>query len=205
MNANENIISYKYENSDLNSITVNNNGNNITYSLGGGGTPAVFDSKSITENGTYTASDDSLDGYDEVTVNVEDIKIQPTKEVTITENTTTTVTPDSGYDAIDKINVNVNIEAYKTFVSDYSGFINFTDTRAYSIQGHFNFDFDGRIIFTRIQGTSLVGSPAPVAFTANTEVTVSMWYTYIFNIFIVDNTGSIRYAFYIDMHNIYNG
>jgi hypothetical protein len=32
--------------------------------------PSVLDSKSITANGTYDPSDDDLDGYDEVTVNV---------------------------------------------------------------------------------------------------------------------------------------
>lgn len=32
--------------------------------------PSVLDSKSITANGTYDPSDDNLDGYDEVTVNV---------------------------------------------------------------------------------------------------------------------------------------
>lgn len=206
MNTNENIINYKYENSNLNAITINNNGKNVTYSLGGGsGTSGTFDSKTITANGTYDAANDSLDGYDEVTVNVPDINIQATKNVTITENKTTVITPDSGYDAIDKINVDVDIKAYKTFVSDYSGFINFTDTRYYSIQGHFNFDFDGRIVFARLQGTSVVGNPTSVSFTSGTEVTVSMWYTYVFNIFIMDNNGNIRHAFYVDMHDVYNG
>lgn len=206
MNTNENIINYKYENSNLNAITINNNGKNVTYSLGGGsGTSGTFDSKTITANGTYDAANDSLDGYDEVTVNVPDINIQATKNVTITENKTTVITPDSGYGAIKKINVDVDIEAYKTFVSDYSGFINFTDTRYYNIQGHFNFDFDGTIVFTRIQGSSIIGIPAPVSFTSGTEVTVGMWYTYVFNIFIMDNNGNIRHTFYVDMHDIYNG
>lgn len=205
MNTNENIINYKYENSSLNAITINNNGKNITYSLGGGGTYGTFDSKTITANGTYNASNDNLDGYDEITVNVPDINIQDTKNVTITENKTTVITPDSGYDAINKINVNVNIEAYKTFVSDYSGFITFTDTRAYSIKGHFNFDFDGRIVFARINNNQLLGNPDPISFTSGTEVTVSMWYTYLFNIFVLDTNGNIRYAFYVDMHDIYNG
>ena len=40
---------------------------------GGGGTPAVMDEKTITENGEYYARDETppLDGYNKVTVNVE--------------------------------------------------------------------------------------------------------------------------------------
>lgn len=38
-------------------------------SIGGGSTPTLI-TKSITENGTYVASDDSADGYSQVTVNV---------------------------------------------------------------------------------------------------------------------------------------
>lgn len=40
---------------------------------GGGGTPPVLVSKTVTENGTYQASSDSADGYSEVTVNVRSI------------------------------------------------------------------------------------------------------------------------------------
>lgn len=38
--------------------------------VAGGGAPAVLGHKTITANGIYNASSDSLDGYDQVTVNV---------------------------------------------------------------------------------------------------------------------------------------
>lgn len=42
----------------------------ITANMSGGGGSAVLGQKTITVNGTYDASDDGLDGYDQVTVNV---------------------------------------------------------------------------------------------------------------------------------------
>lgn len=42
----------------------------LQTNLNGGGGGAVLGPKTITANGTYDASDDSLDGYDQVTVNV---------------------------------------------------------------------------------------------------------------------------------------
>ena len=42
----------------------------LTGSGGGGGSSATFITKTITANGTYLASDDSVDGYSQVIVNV---------------------------------------------------------------------------------------------------------------------------------------
>lgn len=42
----------------------------INVNMSGGGGSAVLGQKTITVNGTYDASDDGLDGYDQVTVNV---------------------------------------------------------------------------------------------------------------------------------------
>lgn len=58
---------------------------------GGGNTPTLI-TKSITTNGTYTASNDSADGYSSVTVNVSSSGITPTgtKQISITQNGTTT-------------------------------------------------------------------------------------------------------------------
>ena len=47
-------------------------------------TASKLDTKTITENGTYSAKDDSVDGYSSVTVNVENNLI----EKTVTENGT---------------------------------------------------------------------------------------------------------------------
>ena len=62
-------------------------------SCGGGGNPSLG-SKYITANGTYEASDDNLDGYDEVTVNVPDTAyalLNKTIKEVILPNTATTL------------------------------------------------------------------------------------------------------------------
>lgn len=60
-------------------------------SSGGGGGSATLITKSITANGTYSASDDDADGYSEVTVNVP-TGITPTGTLNITANDTYDVT-----------------------------------------------------------------------------------------------------------------
>lgn len=58
-------------------------------SISGGG--SSLGTKSITANGTYNASSDSLDGYSQVTVNVpQGVTPTGTKQISITENGTTT-------------------------------------------------------------------------------------------------------------------
>ena len=64
--------------------------------------------KTITENGTYNAKNENIDGYSSVEVNV-----QPTlqeKSVTITENGTTEVLADHGYDGLAKVSVEANVK-----------------------------------------------------------------------------------------------
>lgn len=68
--------------------------------------------KSITSNGKYVISADS--GYNamrevEVDVNVEMPKIEPTKQVIFNDNTTTTITPSEGYDAIESVGIVVDL------------------------------------------------------------------------------------------------
>lgn len=57
--------------------------------VSGGG--STLGTKTITQNGTYNASSDSLDGYSEVTVNVSGgVTPTGTKQISITQNGTTT-------------------------------------------------------------------------------------------------------------------
>lgn len=68
--------------------------------------PLNLISKSITSNGTYTASSDNADGYSSVTVNVPSGGgTMQTKTVTPTTSQQT-VQPDSGYDGLSQVTVN---------------------------------------------------------------------------------------------------
>ena len=74
---------------------------------GGGGTPAVLIDKNISANGTYNASDDNADGYKKAVVNVQtDLQA---KSVTITENGSSSVTPDQGKDGLSGVAITVNV------------------------------------------------------------------------------------------------
>ena len=67
--------------------------------------------KTITQNGTYSASSDSLDGFSSVTVNVSGSSPSlQTKSVSYTPTTSAQsaqVTADSGYDGLQQVNVSV--------------------------------------------------------------------------------------------------
>ena len=68
--------------------------------------PLNLISKSITSNGTYSASSDNADGYSSVTVNIPSSGgTMQTKTVTPTTSQQT-VQPDSGYDGLSQVTVN---------------------------------------------------------------------------------------------------
>ena len=118
-NTNENIIAYKYDNAELVEVSVNNNGNLITFSKGGsGGGSGTFDSKTITANGVYNAVNDSLDGYDEVTVNLPNSNFQE-KKVNVTASAV--LNPDSGYDGISKATITVPTEITQEQITILNG------------------------------------------------------------------------------------
>lgn len=78
----------------------------LIFSPNAGDAQAVLGIKSITANGTYSASSDDLDGYSSVTVNV------PSGTPTLQSKTVTpttsqqSVTPDTGYDGLSSVTVN---------------------------------------------------------------------------------------------------
>ena len=55
--------------------------------VAGGGAPAVLGQKTITANGIYNAASDSLDGYDQVTVNVPGIDLSNAYAACVREGT----------------------------------------------------------------------------------------------------------------------
>lgn len=69
--------------------------------IAGGDIPSVLGTLEATENKTYKASDEDLEGYSQVTVNVQP-NLQ-TKSVTVNG----TVEPDEGYDGLSEVAVNV--------------------------------------------------------------------------------------------------
>ena len=69
--------------------------------VAGGDIPSVLGTLEATENKTYKASDEDLEGYSQVTVNVQP-NLQ-TKSVTVNG----TVEPDEGYDGFSEVTVNV--------------------------------------------------------------------------------------------------
>lgn len=72
------------------------NGTTYFASGGGGSTPTLI-TKTITENGTYSAEDDSADGYSEVTVNVPTVfyhfKESDDGKIVVRQKFDTSVTP----------------------------------------------------------------------------------------------------------------
>lgn len=76
---------------------------------GGGGGEAVLIDKTITANGTYRASADGADGYKKVIVDVSASPDLQSKTVTISENGTTTVTPDTGKDGLSSVLIDVDV------------------------------------------------------------------------------------------------
>lgn len=92
---------------DSSVVTIVENGAQKNYVLqngayvAGGDIPSVLGTLEATENKTYKASDEDLEGYSQVTVNVQP-NLQ-TKSVTVNG----TVEPDEGYDGLSEVTVNV--------------------------------------------------------------------------------------------------
>ena len=86
----------------------------ITVPTESSGGEADLGTKTITENGTYTAASDDLDGYSSVTVNVPTGGGTPSlqsKSATPTESAQT-ITADSGYDGLSSVEVGAISSTY---------------------------------------------------------------------------------------------
>ncbi len=91
--------------------------------------PLVLTTKTITANGTYSASTDNADGYSSVTVNVSGGGGGGNYQAKTNVDPSTssqTITPDSGYDALSSVQINampsgaVSASATKGTVSNHS-------------------------------------------------------------------------------------
>lgn len=105
--GNDNIKEFSSENSELVSITINNNGTPVVLGKGSGGGGFTTKSKTITANGTYSAEDEGYDGFSTVVVSVNNSK-QPSKSVYLSEAGTTIVYPDNGYAAMGSVDIEVS-------------------------------------------------------------------------------------------------
>lgn len=83
--GNDNIKEFSYENSELASIVVNNNGNPITFGKGAPEGSFTVGNASVSANGTYLASDSGYDGFDQVVVDVPKTETEE-KSVCYTQN-----------------------------------------------------------------------------------------------------------------------
>lgn len=82
--------------------------------------------KDITANGSYTADY----GYSSVNVNVPTTPVEPTRQVEITSNGTTNIIPADGYDAIEGVDVTVNVPSKEEETKSVS----YTENGTYTVQ-----------------------------------------------------------------------
>ena len=106
----------------------------------------------VTQNGTYNASDVDITGFNTVTVNVPTggATLQ-TKSATYTPTTsqqTDTITPDSGYDGLDTVNITVNsvpMASFDEFDINGSSFYTENNQRKWHTKPHLVIDPAGWI------------------------------------------------------------
>ena len=106
----DNLHSINYnDKKEIVSVTINNNGDYLTFGLedSSGSTGGfITTTKTITKNGTYNASTDGANGYDSISVNIPEKKLQ-SKSATIRDNGKNVITPSTGYTGLSDITVNV--------------------------------------------------------------------------------------------------
>lgn len=106
----DNLHSINYnDKKEIVSVTINNNGDYLTFGLGdsSGSTGGfITTTKTITKNGTYNASTDGANGYDTISVNIPEKKLQ-SKSATIRANGKNVITYNTGYTGLSDITVNI--------------------------------------------------------------------------------------------------
>lgn len=158
------------------------------------GSGVVLTTKNVTANGTYSAEDDSADGYSSVTVNVPGIT--PTGTVSITENGTTdvtnyasasvnvqpdlqaksvtpsessqVVTPDSGYDGLSQVTVGAIPSEYVV----PSGSTEITENGTHDVSGYASAVVDVPSGWTKVAETSY-----SISTTGTSAATHATWST----------------------------
>jgi len=87
-------------------------GEQITGTMTQSGGDAVLGNKTITQNGTYNASTDNLDGYSKVEVNVPATTPSLQLKTATPSETAQTITADSGYDGLSSVKVEAISSTY---------------------------------------------------------------------------------------------
>lgn len=105
--GNDNIKEFSYENSELASIVVNNNGNPITFGKGAPEGSFTVGNASVSANGTYLASDSDYDGFDQVVVDVPKTETEE-KSVYYTQNGSYSLSSSTGT-AISSASISTNV------------------------------------------------------------------------------------------------
>jgi hypothetical protein len=171
-----------------------------TIGTGGSGSSATLITKNIDTNGTYSAQDDSADGYSSVTVNVPSSGITPTGSINITTNGT--------YDVTNYASAVVNVPTGGSTPSATSHTIlfEFTDETSATITAY----YDSSFISDAIRATT------PTEYSGKTVDSASLdgvaWYTrptetwetlYDGNIqWMPESNGDYPYCWISDLSNI---
>ncbi len=162
--------------------------NGVQYLGGGGSTPTLI-TKAITENGTYSAEDDSADGYSEVEVDVE----PNVGTKTITENGTYNASSD-GLQGFSQVVVNVQGVDPSQF--NYDWYYNPSKTmvvRVTKATGNYKIWFENFVIDTIVSNKYRQPVPTNLKVYAMDRVGVAVNYLGYNTDMSADVTGSLTF------------
>jgi hypothetical protein len=168
--------------------------------------------KTITQNGTYSASSDSLDGFSSVTVNCSGgTPTLQTKSVSYTPTTSAQsaqVTADSGYDGLDAVNVSVGAIPSEYIVPTGTKSITANGT-GIDVKAYEKVDVavpTGSSKNTQVvQGTTRTTSSSMTAIGAEMTVSKTGTYDVYWSAFRSSTSGSYTYATQLYIDNVAYG